>query len=127
MARHHEIKTFKIGATSFTTIKEVTTSTDGNPLYDSGDDDASETLVGSGMQRISFTLTMADAVQAEAMKSSAAANIIFNGLNALNAANVLGTLANAKIFNRSQRAMHNGVWMTTLSGRADSEVYTVVP
>lgn len=127
MARCVHIKTFKVAAVAYTTIHEVSSNEDVNPLYDSGDNDVSETLVGIGVGRNSFSLTLSDAVQAQAIKSSAAADITFNGVNAVDAANVLGTLVNAKCFSRSQRSMHNGVWMTTLTGRCDSVTFAAVP
>jgi hypothetical protein len=125
--RTHGIKTFKIGATSFTTIKTVDTNEDVNPLYDAGDVDTDETLVGVGMGRNTFSITLSDPIQAQAMKASAAANIVFNGVDATSTANVLVTLVNAKIFSRSNRLGHNQVGQITLTGRCDSITVAAPP
>lgn len=121
------ISTFKIAAVAYTTLHSIDTNEDGNPLYDSGDVDATETLVGQGVSRCSFSAVVADPVQAQAMKAAAAAAWTWNGIDAAGAGNVLVTMANAKVFGRAGRTMHNGVWMITLSGRCDSVTYAAAP
>jgi hypothetical protein len=121
------IKDFKIATTAYTTLHEITTNEDGNPLYDSGDVDNTETMVGQGVSRCSFSVVVADPVQAQAIKTAAAAAWTWNGVDLANAANVLVTMANAKVFGRSGRTMHNGVWMITMSGRCDSITYAAAP
>jgi len=117
------IKTFKKAAVAFTTIKTVETSDQSQPLYDSGDIDTSETLVGEGTKTNSFTITLSDPIQAETLRTGAAEDITFDGIDATGASAVTVTLVNAKIFGRSGSNGHSKVAGTTLTGRCDSITY----
>lgn len=118
--RTSQISSFTFGVTVFTTIKEVNTNEDATPLYDSGDTDTNETLVGMGVSRNSFSLILSDPIQAAAIKAHAAANITYSGVDEAGADVVDSVLTNARVFGRSRRTMHNGVWQFTLTGRCDA-------
>lgn len=121
--RMHGIKDFMFGSDQYGTIKEVSTNEESTPLYDAGDVDKDEVLVGEGVSRNSFTVTLSDAIQAEAIKAHAAATITFKGVNAADSAVITCTMTNCRIFGRSGRAGHSMVAGITLTGRADNITY----
>jgi len=118
--RFKNIVGLKFGADEFNTIKEVQVEETTEELTDSGDNDTEETFLEKGINRCRFTLLIADPIQAQAIKAHAKAAITFDGEPSTGGTACTYTLAGALVFNRSQRAMHNGVHVTQLSGRATS-------
>lgn len=123
MARAKNIKTFTVGATPYTTIKEVEVNESVEEITDSGDNDTVDTFIAKGKASCRGSVTLSDGIQATAMKATAAAAAItFIGEDAANANAMTCTITGALFFNKSTRAMHNGVWQHTVTFRAASYV-----
>ena len=125
--RLREIKTFKHGATTFTTLKEVDYSEGTNPIEDSGDDDAALSYQEGGLTTCGGSVLIADPVQALAIKAAARADITFVGIAQSGGTNQLVTIKGAKFFEMSPRFMHNGVSVTRLTFRCAIIAPAVLP
>lgn len=116
--RFKNIDDLKYATDDFITLKQVEVTEDTSFLEDSGDTDTQPTFVEKGMTSCSFTLMIADPIQAEAIKAHAKGDITFKGQPATGGVACLVTITGAVCGGRSQQAMHNGVWVTRISGRA---------
>ena len=128
-SRVKNIKTFKVGVTAFTTIKEISVSEETAEIADSGDNDIVDTFIAKGKSTCRGQIMVNDGIQATALKATVgSANVLTaEGEDASDTSAQKITITGAQFFNKSSRVLHNDVWTHVVTFRAQSYAIAALP
>jgi hypothetical protein len=116
--RFINIKTFKHGATAYTTIQSLSYNQDTQEIAASGDADRVDTFLAKGKESTRGDLALQDPIQAEALRQAGKADITFQGEPESGGVATNITIKNVIFFGNRGQTMHNGVWAQSLTWRA---------
>lgn len=116
--RFINIKTFKMGATAFTTIQSVSINQETQEIAASGDADKVDTFLAKGKETTRGDITLQDPIQAEALRAAAKADITFQGEPEAGGTPTNVTIKNVMFFSNRATKQHNSVWGQSLTWRS---------